>query len=85
MSPYIEAGYAIALGSLAVYSVSLVARERAAAKRLGPRAGRSTRGGRTTAVAIGGEAAGTGATSGAVSPPGGSEQAAAAPTEAGRP
>ena len=35
MNPYVEAGYAVILGTLGTYSVSLVARERAARRRLG--------------------------------------------------
>lgn len=34
MSGYIEAGYVVALGSLATYAISLVTRERAARRRL---------------------------------------------------
>jgi hypothetical protein len=33
---YIEAGYTVVLGTLAVYAVTLVQRERAARARLGP-------------------------------------------------
>jgi hypothetical protein len=36
VSGYIEAGYVVALGSLATYAVSLVTRERAARHRLPP-------------------------------------------------
>ena len=35
MNPYVEAGYAVILGTLGSYSVSLVARERAARRRVG--------------------------------------------------
>lgn len=38
MSGYIEAGYAMALGSLAIYALSLVTRERASRRRLPPAA-----------------------------------------------
>jgi hypothetical protein len=34
VSGYIEAGYVVALGSLATYAISLVTRERAARRRL---------------------------------------------------
>jgi hypothetical protein len=37
MSGYVEAGYLIVLGSLSSYAVSLVARERAARRRLSRR------------------------------------------------
>lgn len=36
ISGYVEAGYAIVLGSLAAYSVSLVTRERASRRRRAP-------------------------------------------------
>jgi hypothetical protein len=36
VSGYIEAGYVVALGSLAAYALSLVTRERAARRRLPP-------------------------------------------------
>ncbi len=35
MSGYVEAGYVIVLGSISAYAVSLVAREKAAQRRLG--------------------------------------------------
>jgi len=35
MNGYVEAGYAVILGSLGTYSVSLIARERAARRRVG--------------------------------------------------
>lgn len=37
MSGYIEAGYTVVLGTLAVYAVTLLRRERLARARLGPR------------------------------------------------
>ena len=42
MNPYVEAGYVVILGTLGSYSVSLVARERAARRRVGA-AGRPAR------------------------------------------
>jgi hypothetical protein len=37
MSGYVQVGYVVGLGTLAVYAVSLVTRERAARRRLEPR------------------------------------------------
>lgn len=39
MSGYIEAGYVVVLATLGTYSASMVVRERAARRRLGPGAG----------------------------------------------
>jgi len=44
MNPYVEAGYVVVLGTLGTYAVALVARERAARRRVGgaqPAAGTS--------------------------------------------
>ena len=35
MNPYVEAGYVVVLGTLGTYSVTLLARERAARRRVG--------------------------------------------------